>query len=106
MSARPSQFLTLDTDLPKTLRRLFLNRPKVKRDQIDTGAREGVTTSERQDLKALERENKELSKDNEIPNLASAFFTQAELELRLKSRRNSSISIGAQLCPPMSAGSD
>ena len=57
----------------------------VKRDQIDTGARDGVTTSEREHMKALERENKELRKANEILKLASAFFAQAELDRRLKS---------------------
>ena len=57
----------------------------VKRDQIDTGVRDGVTTSERDHLKALERENKELRKANEILKLASAFFAQAELDRRLKS---------------------
>ena len=57
----------------------------VKRHQIDTGAREGITTSELQRLKELERENKELRKANEILKLASAFFAQAELDRRLKS---------------------
>ena len=57
----------------------------VKRDQIDVGTRDGVTTSERERVKALERENKELRKANEILKLASAFFAQAELDRRLKS---------------------
>jgi transposase-like protein len=47
--------------------------------------REGITTSELQRLKELERENKELRKANEILKLASAFFAQAELDRRLKS---------------------
>ena len=57
----------------------------VKRHQIDTGAREGITTTELQRLKELERENKELRRANEILKLASAFFAQAELDRRLKS---------------------
>ena len=57
----------------------------VKRDEIDSGARTGVTTTELQRLKELERENKELRKANEILKLASAFFAQAELDRRLKS---------------------
>ena len=57
----------------------------VKRDQIDTGVRDGITTSEREQMKVLERENKELRKANEILKLASAFFAQAELDRRLKS---------------------
>ncbi|VXC68328.1 conserved hypothetical protein [Burkholderia sp. 8Y] len=57
----------------------------VKRGQIDAGEREGVTTEERERLKALEREVKELRRANEILKLASAFFAQAELDRRLKS---------------------
>ena len=57
----------------------------VKRAEIDSGAREGTTTSELQRLKDLERENKELRRANEILKLASAFFAQAELDRRLKS---------------------
>ena len=41
--------------------------------------------SEREQMKALEREVKELRKANEILKLASAFFAQAELDRRLKS---------------------
>ena len=52
----------------------------VKRDQTDSGVREGITTSERERMKALERENRELRKANEILKLASAFFAQAELD--------------------------
>lgn len=57
----------------------------VKRDQVDTGVRDGITTTEMQRLKELERENKELRKANEILKLASAFFAQAEQGRRLKS---------------------
>ena len=57
----------------------------VKRDEVDSGEREGVSTSERERLKALEREVKELRRANEILKLASAFFAQAELDRRLKS---------------------
>ena len=57
----------------------------VKRVEVDTGMREGVTSSETQRVKDLERENKELRRANEIPKLASAFFAQAELDRRLKS---------------------
>ena len=56
-----------------------------KRHQVDTGAKDGITTSDLQRLKELERENKELRKANEILKLASAFFAQAELDRRLKS---------------------
>ena len=56
----------------------------VKRVEVDTGLRDGVTTAEAQRVKDLERENKELRRANEILKLASAFFAQAELDRRLK----------------------
>ena len=57
----------------------------IKRDEIDNGMRAGVTTTDQQRLKELERENRELRKANEILKLASAFFAQAELDRRIKS---------------------
>jgi transposase len=57
----------------------------VKRHEIDTGTREGVTTADAQRMKELERENKELRRANEILKVASAFFAQAELDRRFKS---------------------
>ena len=57
----------------------------VKREEVDSGKREGLTTSERERLKQLERENKELRRANDILKTASAFFAQAELDRRLKS---------------------
>ena len=48
----------------------------------DSGARPGLTTVEQQRIKELEREVRELRKTNEIVKLASAYFAQAELELR------------------------
>jgi transposase len=49
------------------------------------GTRDGVTSEERDPIKALEREVKELRRANEILKLASAFFARAELDRRLKS---------------------
>ena len=57
----------------------------VKRVEVDSGTREGVTSAEAQRVKDLEREVKELRRANEILKLASAFFAQAELDRRLKS---------------------
>ena len=57
----------------------------VKRDEVDTGQRAGISTIEREHVRALEREVKELRRANEILKLASAFFAQAELDRRLKS---------------------
>ena len=42
--------------------------------EIDTGLRDGVTREERDHIKALEREVKELRQANEILKLASAFL--------------------------------
>jgi transposase-like protein len=39
-----------------------------------------LTTSEREELKRLQRENRELKKANEILRLASAYFAKAELD--------------------------
>jgi transposase len=57
----------------------------VRKQEIDTGLRDGLTNEERDRIKALERENKELRRANEILKLASAFFAQAELDRKLKS---------------------
>ncbi|MGN5538183.1 IS3 family transposase [Alcaligenes sp. Lyrl_28] len=46
----------------------------VKRNEIDSGIRDGITSSERERMKALEREVKELRRANEILKSASTFF--------------------------------
>ena len=56
-----------------------------KRHDVDSEHREGVTTSERERIKELERENRELRRANDILRTASAFFAQAELDRKLKS---------------------
>ena len=48
----------------------------VKRVEVDSGVREGVSTSELQRLKELERENKELRRANEILKAAASFFAR------------------------------
>jgi len=50
----------------------------------DQGRRPGASTDERQRIKALERENRELRQANEILRKASAYFAQAELDRRWK----------------------
>lgn len=47
--------------------------------------RTGLRTSERQRLKELEREVKELRRANDILRMASVFFAAAELDRKLKS---------------------
>jgi transposase len=59
-------------------------RKWVRRAERDSGLRAGLTSSDRERLKALERENRELKRANEILRKASAFFAQAELDRRAK----------------------
>src|SRR5271157_2489286 len=59
-------------------------RKWVRQEERDSGKRAGLTTSERERLKELERENRELKRANEILRKASAFFAQAELDRRPK----------------------
>jgi len=63
---------------PETLRKW------VRRAETDTGRRPGFTTEERERLKALEKENRELRRANEILRKASAYFAQAELDRRAR----------------------
>lgn len=55
-------------------------RAWVRRSETDSGRRDGVTTAERDRIKALERENRQLRQANEILKKASAYFAQAELD--------------------------
>ena len=59
-------------------------RKWVRQAERDSGKRAGLTTAERERLKELERENRELKRANEILRKASAFFAQAELDRRPK----------------------
>jgi transposase len=56
----------------------------VRQAERDQGKRSGLPSSERDRLKELERENRELKRANEILRKASAFFAQAELDRRPK----------------------
>jgi len=56
--------------------RLWIRRP-----ETEAGHRPGLTTEERERLRQLERDNKELRRANEILRSASAFFA-AELDGR------------------------
>jgi len=61
---------------PETLRRW------VRQVERDAGERPGLTTDEQARLKALEKENRELRRANEILKKAAAYFAQAELDRR------------------------
>ncbi len=56
----------------------------LRQAERDAGQRAGATSEERDRIKALERENRELRQANEILRKASAYFAQAELDRRFK----------------------
>lgn len=62
---------------PETLRKW------IRRAETDEGLRPGLSTSERERMKELEKENRELRRANEILKAAAAFFG-AELDRRPK----------------------
>jgi transposase-like protein len=80
----PSQWAALESIAPKIGCTAETLRKWVRRAERDQGMREGLTTSDRERLKALERENRELKRANEILRKASAFFAQAELDRKAK----------------------
>jgi transposase len=59
-------------------------RKWVRQAERDHGKRPGLTSDERERMKTLERENRELRQANEILRKASAYFAQAELDRRSK----------------------
>lgn len=60
-------------------------RDWVNKQAIETGDREGLTLSERAQMKELQREIRELRQANDILRKASAFFAAADLD-RLRKR--------------------
>jgi transposase-like protein len=79
-----SQWATLNSIAGKIGCTAETLRKRVRRAERDQGLRDGLTTSDRERLKALERENRELKRANEILRKASAFFAQAELDRKAK----------------------
>ena len=59
--------------------RSWLDERPVAGQEKDSGARDGVTSAERERIKELEREVRQLRQANEILRKASAYFAQAPL---------------------------
>ena len=80
--AHPSQWAAIRSIAAKIGCNPETLRAWIRRHERDTGQRPGLTTSEEQRVKALEREVTELRRANEILRKASAFFAAAELDRR------------------------
>src|SRR5574339_63753 len=76
----PSQWAAMRTVAEKLGCTVEALRRWVRQAERDRGARPGLTTDERAQLKQLQRENVELKRANEILKKAAAFFAQAELD--------------------------
>jgi len=75
-SGRPIAHVAADLGMhPETLRK------RVRQAEADTGARpEMLTSKEREEIRALRRENYELRRANEILKSASVFFAEVGLD--------------------------
>ena len=80
--AHPSQWAAITSIAEKIGCTPETLRSWIRRHERDTGQRPGLTTSEEQRVKALEREVKELRRANQILRKASAVFAAAELDRR------------------------
>ena len=81
----PSQWKAIESISAKLSINHETLRQWVRRAEIDAGARPGLTTDERARMRALERENRELRRANEILKAAAHFFGA---ELDRQSRRD------------------
>ncbi len=79
-----SQWATIESIAAKIGCTAETLRKWVRQVERDEGRRPGLTTDEKQRLKELEREVRELRRANEILRKASAYFAQAELDRRAK----------------------
>jgi transposase len=80
----PSQWAAIRSVGEKLGIRTESLRRWVRQAERDAGTRPGLTTTEREELKRLQREVAELKRANEILKKAAAYFAQAELDRRAK----------------------
>ena len=83
-SEHPSQWAAIESIAPKMGCTAQTLLTWVRQHERDAGLRDGATTAERERIKALEREVRELRQATEILRKASAYFAQAELDRRFK----------------------
>jgi transposase len=82
--AHDSQWATIESIAGKMGCSAETLRKWVRRAECEQGVRTGLTSSERERLKAQEQEIRELRRANGILRKASAYFAQAELDRRPK----------------------
>ena len=70
-SGRPIAHVAADLGIPSETLRKY-----VRRVEVDTGRREGLTSEEREEIRELRREVFELRRANEILKSASVFFAR------------------------------
>jgi transposase-like protein len=80
----PSQWAAISSVAAKIGCTAETLRNWLRQSERDSGERTGLSTDERERIKTLERENRELRQANEILRKASAYFAQAELDRRFK----------------------
>ena len=80
----PSQWAAITSIAPKLGCTAETLRKWVRQAERDAGTRAGLSSTDRERLKQLEQENRELKRANEILRKASAYFAQAELDRRGK----------------------
>ena len=61
----------------------------IKQHEINSVTRDGLSIDPCERIKSLKREVKELRRANQIRKLASAFFTQVQLDRQLKPHKKS-----------------
>ncbi|RMT30601.1 IS51, transposase orfA [Pseudomonas syringae pv. spinaceae] len=79
-----SQWATISAIAPKIGCTPETLRLWVRQSERNSGQRDGLSTVERERVKLLERENRQLRQANEILRKASAYFAQAELDRPFK----------------------